>query len=82
MVGQEFSSVTLRDFPAGPALITLFANGIPSESAYTVVKQVTPGLSGVAPGSVSLGDETRTMCPCSEGFEPSGNDHLQALRSP
>jgi hypothetical protein len=32
-----FTSVPVSGFPLGPALVTVFANGIPSEARYLVV---------------------------------------------
>ena len=34
----SFTSVTLNNFPAGPALVTVFTNGIPSNSKYLLVQ--------------------------------------------
>jgi hypothetical protein len=34
---SSFTSLRSRDVPPGPALVTVFTNGIPSESAYLVI---------------------------------------------
>ena len=34
---RRFISVPLSGFPSGPALVTVFANGIPSTASYVVV---------------------------------------------
>jgi hypothetical protein len=36
---KKFNSNTITGFPAGPALLTVFTNGIPSEAKYLTVKQ-------------------------------------------
>jgi hypothetical protein len=36
---RNFLSSPLRDFPSGPALVTVFTNGIPSTAEYLVVGQ-------------------------------------------
>src|SRR5207253_6352021 len=37
-----FTSSPVNDFPAGPALVTVFTNGIPSDSKYLVVSSPNP----------------------------------------
>src|SRR5206468_10379965 len=37
-----FTSTPVNDFPPGPALVTVFTNGIPSDSKYLVVESTTP----------------------------------------
>jgi hypothetical protein len=37
-----FGSIPVNNFPPGPALVTLFTNGIPSDSKYVVVITPTP----------------------------------------
>ena len=38
----SFTSIPVNNFPAGPALVTVFTNGIPSDSKYLVVSPLTP----------------------------------------
>jgi hypothetical protein len=40
----SFSSLALRHFPFGPAMVTVFTNGIPSEAKFLIVR--TPSSSG------------------------------------
>ena len=35
----SFISDPVRDFPSGPALVTVFTNGIPSAAKYLVVSE-------------------------------------------
>ena len=35
----SFRSVPVRDFPLGPALVTVFTNGIPSDAKYLVLEK-------------------------------------------
>src|SRR5947207_13154759 len=35
----SFRSVPVRDFPLGPALVTVFTNGIPSDARYLVLEK-------------------------------------------
>jgi hypothetical protein len=35
----RFSSVPVKPFPFGPALVTIFTNGIPSSAGYVVVEK-------------------------------------------
>ena len=50
----SFTSIPITDFPAGPALVTVFANGIPSDSKYLVVSPLiqTSVVSRMAHGSI------------------------------
>jgi len=36
---KSFGSLPITGFPAGPALVTLFTNGIPSTAKYLVVSE-------------------------------------------
>jgi hypothetical protein len=38
----SFTSTPVSSFPFGPALVTVFTNGIPSDARYVVVTQATP----------------------------------------
>jgi hypothetical protein len=35
----SYRSVPVRDFPLGPALVTVFTNGIPSDAKYLVLEK-------------------------------------------
>jgi hypothetical protein len=38
----SFTSIPVNNFPPGPALVTVFTNGIPSDSKYLIVNPLTP----------------------------------------
>src|SRR5262249_13579636 len=38
---RSFASTPVNDFPPGPALVTVFTNGIPSDSKYVLVASPT-----------------------------------------
>src|SRR5439155_20136570 len=46
-----FTSSPVNDFPAGPALVTVFTNGIPSDSKYLVVSSPNPTPTPTPPPS-------------------------------
>ena len=41
-----FTSTPVNNFPPGPALVTVFTNGIPSDSKYLLVISATPTVTG------------------------------------
>ena len=41
-----FTSTPVNNFPPGPALVTVFTNGIPSDSKYVLVTSATPTVTG------------------------------------
>src|SRR5207253_1808931 len=53
----SFTSIPVNNFPLGPALVTVFTNGIPSDSKYVVVSLYTISVSASpsAGGTVSGG---------------------------
>ena len=80
----SFTSTPVNCFPAGPALVTVFTNGIPSDSKYLVVSPLTP-TSVVSrkthgtltpPGDLPLNPARQSTIECRSGGIPSGNHTL------
>ena len=49
-----FTSTSINDFPLGPALVTVFTNGIPSDSKYVVVAAPSPNECQVCHKGITL----------------------------
>ncbi len=50
---QLFRSTVINGFPFGPALVTVFANGIPSDAFYLSVQSSNPGPNPSSLGNIS-----------------------------
>ncbi len=51
----SFTSTPLNNFPPGPALVTVFTNGIPSDSKYVVVAAAATHYNVSAPSTATAG---------------------------
>ena len=51
-----FTSLPARGFPSGPALVTVFTNGIPSTASYVAFLEPTEMLNSSARVAIGLGD--------------------------
>lgn len=67
-----FTSVPLSGVPFGPALVTVFTNGIPSEAKYLLVSPANPALSTQASAPVMIGGSVSDTAALSSGFNPTG----------
>jgi hypothetical protein len=53
--GSVFTSIPVSGFSVGPALVTVFINGIPSDAKYLLVAQTTPAFGTQASGTTPVG---------------------------
>jgi N-acetylneuraminic acid mutarotase len=67
-----FTSKSVGGFPLGPALVTVFANGIPSDAKYLVVALPTPTFTTQASAGVNSGGSISDTATLSGGSAPSG----------
>ena len=74
-----FTSTPVNDFPPGPALVTVFTNGIPSDSKYLVVSPLAPTsvVSRLTHGSAGTFDVNLPLTG-SRGVEPRSSGSLGA----
>ncbi len=68
----SYSSAAVAGFPAGPTLVTVFTNGLPSNSGYTVIEQVTPTVTTQASAYIPGGSITDTAT-IGDGLTPGGS---------
>jgi hypothetical protein len=52
----SFTSVAVSDFPGGPALVTVFTNGIPSDARYIRIGASNPGTLQFTTAAQSVGE--------------------------
>jgi hypothetical protein len=67
-----FTSVAVNGFPAGPALVTVFANGIPSDATYLSLALPIPALTTQASAGVNSGGSISDAATVADGDAPSG----------
>ncbi len=68
-----FTSAVIADFPAGPALVTVFTNGIPSDARYLTVNQTAPTLTAQASDGVVIGGTVSDTAILDGGTVPGGS---------
>ena len=76
--GTAFTSNPVTGFPLGPAMVTVFANGIPSASSYVMVSQATPTLSSQASPATTLGNPINDIAILASGYSPTGSITFKA----
>ncbi|MEO8440219.1 MAG: kelch repeat-containing protein, partial [Spartobacteria bacterium] len=67
-----FHSAAVNGFPSGPALVTVFTNGIPSDATYLQVGKATPALTTQASANVTAGGTISDTATLSGGSSPGG----------
>lgn len=67
-----FTSTALLGFTPGPALVTVFTNGIPSDSYYIVVALADPTVTLHVPATASIGVPLTASVTISGGANPRG----------
>ena len=70
---SSFTSAPVTGFPFGPALVTIFTNGIPSDARYLLVTAAaTPTLSTQASAGTTAGNPISDAAMLSGGLNPTG----------
>jgi WD40 repeat protein len=67
-----FSSIPVTGFPFGPALVTVFTNGIPSDTKYLVVARANPTITTQASGTMPVGGSISDTATLSNAATPTG----------
>ena len=67
-----FTSKPVTGFPFGPALVTVFTNGIPSDTKYLVVAKATPTITTQASATTPVGGSISDTATLANGGTPSG----------
>ena len=67
-----FTSIPVIGFPSGPALVTVFTNGIPSDARYLVFALPAPTLTAQASAGVNSGGSISDTATLAGGSAPTG----------
>ena len=69
---SAFTSTPVSGFPLGSAMVTVFANGIPSDAKYLLVTKATPTIATQASGTTQVGGSISDTATLANGFTPTG----------
>jgi N-acetylneuraminic acid mutarotase len=67
-----FTSTALSGFLRGPALVTVFTNGIPSTALYLSINSATPTMTTQASSATIIGGTISDTATIAAGYNPSG----------
>jgi hypothetical protein len=67
-----FTSLPVSGVPLGPALLTVFTNGITSDAKYLVVAKTTPAFTTQASANTTIGNNISDTATLANGSAPTG----------
>ena len=67
-----FTSIPVSGFPLGPALVTVFTNGIPSDAKYLTLTRASPTITTQASGNTPAGGSISDTATLTNGATQTG----------